>query len=181
MKKLSVIFSGLVCLSFIGNACAHGTTPLKVEETIVVNQLPEAVWKIVGDFGKAETWMPMVTHSNAQGGNTVGATRELKLKSGAVIKEELKSYDGAKMNFKYRINQVDPITALPVNGVLNASLSVEADGSGAKVIWSSGRFYRSWQRQDTPPPDQSDAAAETAMKSFFKESLNHLKEMVSRP
>ena len=180
MRQILMALGGVACFAFLGNANAHGTTPLKVEESIVIDAPPEAVWAIVGDFGKAEKWMPMVARSIAQGGNTVGASRELTLKSGAVIIEELKEYDAGNMRLKYRVNAVDPIATLPVNGVLNASLTVEANGGGSKVIWNSGRFYRSWQRQDTPPPDQSDKAAESAMTALFKDSLAHLKDIATK-
>lgn len=178
MKRVNKIMAALVFGVFSGTANAHGTTPLKVEESIVINAPPVAVWRQVGNFGKPEKWMSMVAHSKAKGDNIVGATRKLILKNGAVIKEELKSYDAGKISYKYKTAQVSPITALPVNGVLNASLTVEPDAVGAKVILSSGRFYRSWQRQDDPPPDESEKAAESAMRALFVESLANLKAVV---
>ena len=174
-KSLAVLASA--ALLFSGWASAHGPSRQKVTESVEISAAPEAVWAVVGNFAAPEKWMPAIESTTAQGGTEKGATRELKLKSGGSIKEELKTYDSGKMSLQYKITEVDP-KDLPVSNYA-ATLAVEANpAGGSKVEWN-GAFYRSFMNNN-PPPEESDEAAIKAVTDVYKSSLNQLKAVVEQ-
>ncbi|HYE37627.1 SRPBCC family protein [Methylocaldum sp.] len=176
MKKL-LSFVAVLSLLWAGFANAHGPSRQKVTETVEINAAPDAVWAFVGDWANPQKWLPMVESTTAQGGNEKGATRELKLKSGGVIKEELKNYDAAKMNVQYKITEVDP-KDLPVANY-SSTIKVEPNpAGGSKVEWN-GAFYRSFMNNN-PPPEESDEAAVNAVTTLYKEGLANLKAMAEK-
>lgn len=121
----------------------------------------------------------MVASTAGQGGNDAGATRELTLKSGAVIKEELKKYEEAGKSLSYKIvkDGVD-MKVLPVNDY-SAKITVTAEGSGAKVEWN-GAFYRGYMNNCPCPPELSDEAATEAVSKVYKDSLANLKALAEK-
>jgi len=176
MKKFLSLVAVLSLLG-AGLANAHGPSRQKVTETVEINAAPDAVWTVVGDWANPQKWLPMVESTTAQGGTEKGATRELKLKSGGVIKEELKNYDAAKKSIQYKITEVDP-KDLPVANY-SSTIQVEATpAGGSKVEWN-GAFYRSFMNNN-PPPEQSDEAAVKAVTDLYKEGLANLKAVVEK-
>ncbi|MDD2769760.1 MAG: SRPBCC family protein [Methylococcus sp.] len=174
MKKILLVVTGLL-VAWTGSAFAHGPTRQKVTETIEINAAPAVVWGIIKDFDKGE-WMPQVAGTTGTGGNEKGATRELKLKSGGVIKEELKTYDAEKMTYHYKITDVDP-KVLPVANY-SSSIAVTASGTGSTVEWN-GAFYRSFMNNN-PPPEENDEAAFKAVSSIYKDGLANLKSLAEK-
>ncbi len=175
MKKV-LASAAAVTFALSGVAQAHGPSRQKLTETIEINAAPDKVWSIIKDFGNA-SWMPMVANTTAQGGNAAGATRELTLKNGGVIKEELKSYEADKMSFAYKISENPDCKVLPVNNY-SSNIDVEASGNGTKVTWN-GAYYRCFL-QNNPPADQNEAAANQAVEAIYKESLAHLKALAEK-
>ncbi|MEW6038555.1 MAG: SRPBCC family protein [Pseudomonadota bacterium] len=174
MKKILLVATGLL-VAWTGSAFAHGPTRQKVTETIEINAAPAVVWGIIKDFDKGE-WMPQVAATTGSGGNEKGATRDLKLKSGGIVKEELKSYDAEKMSYSYKITEVDP-KDLPVANY-SSTISVTASDAGSTVEWN-GAFYRSFMNNN-PPPEQNDEAALKAVTSVYKEGLANLKALAEK-
>ncbi|MBP1151963.1 SRPBCC family protein [Methylocaldum sp. RMAD-M] len=176
MKKLLSLVA-VLSLLWAGFANAHGPSRQKVTETVDINATPDAVWALVGDWANPQKWLPPVESTTAQGGTEKGATRELKLKSGGVIKEELKSYDASKMTMQYKITEVDP-KDLPVANY-SSNIKVEPNpAGGSKVEWN-GAFYRSFMNNN-PPPGQSDEAALKAVTELYKEGLANLKAVAEK-
>jgi hypothetical protein len=175
MKRLLTLIAAAI-LAQADAADAHGPTRKEVTETLEIAAAPDAVWNIVKDFGKPQAWMPMVAAASETGGNDSGASRELTLKNGGVVKESLKTYDAANRTYHYRITHADP-AVLPVSDY-SSKLKVEASGGGAKVVWW-GAFYRS-DKTNSPPPEQNDAAAVAAVTVVFKESLENLKTLAEQ-
>jgi hypothetical protein len=176
MKKLLSIVAASSLL-WIGLAEAHGPTRQKTTESIEINTSPDAVWAVVGDFAHPEKWLPMVESTTAQGGNEKGATRELKLKSGGVLKEELKDYDASKKSLKYKtVDPTDP-KVLPVNNYAS-EIVVEPTAGGSKVEWKAA-YYR-WFLNNNPPEDQNEEAANSAVSKLYKEGLSNLKTVVEK-
>lgn len=175
MKKVICLLP-VALLMWASVASAHGPTRQKVTESIVINASADAVWDKIKNFGDAG-WMPMVEKTAGQGGNAAGATRELTLKGGGTIKEELKKYDEADKSFSYKIvkDGVD-MKILPVNDY-SATVSVTAEGSGTKVEWK-GAFYRGYMNNCPCPPELTEEAAISAVTKVYKESLTHLKSLV---
>lgn len=173
MKKLPTLVAASSLL-FTALAQAHGPTREKHSDSIEINAAPDAIWALVGDFAHPEKWMPAIESTTAQGGNEKGATRELKVKAGGSIKEELKNYDAEKKLIQYKV--VDPTdpAVLPVNNY-SAKIVVEPSGSGSKVEWDAA-FYR-WFLNNNPPEGQNEAAAKAAVEKIVKDSLANLKAM----
>lgn len=176
MKKLLTIAAATAFL-WTGLADAHGPTRQKVSETIEINAAPEAVWAVVGDFAHIEKWLPVVESSTATG-NEKGATRELHIKSGGTLKEELKDIDATKMSLKYKvIDPTDP-AVLPVNNYAS-EISVEPNGAGgSKVEWKAA-YYR-WFLNNNPPEGQNEEAANSTVEKIYKEGLANLKAVVEK-
>lgn len=175
MKKLLSVAMALT-FAWVGAANAHGPSRQKQVETIEINAPPAVVWDLIKEFGKPEAWMPMVASTTAQGGNAPGATRELTLKKGGVIKEELKTYEADKMSFAYKMENPD-CGILPVNNY-SSNITVEASGSGSKVTWN-GAYYRCFLANN-PPPDQNEESANKAVEAVYKESLANLKALAEK-
>jgi len=176
MNKLTIL-AATVAFTWAGIAHAHGPSRQKLTEMVEINAPPAKVWGLIKDFANPHGWMPMVASTHAQGGNAPGATRELTLKAGGVIKEELKSYEEDKMTFAYKISENPDCKVLPVNNY-SSNIEVEAAGSGSKVTWN-GAYYRCFL-QNNPPPDQNEEAANKAVKAVYTESLAHLKALAEQ-
>jgi carbon monoxide dehydrogenase subunit G len=177
MKQLLTIAASATLL-WAGLANAHGPTRQKLSESIEINAAPEAVWALVGDYAHPEKWLPAVASTTSQGGTEKGTMRELTLKSGGAIKEELKSRDDGKMSIQYKI--VDPTepAVFPVNNY-SATITVEASpAGGSKVEWNTA-FYR-WFLNNNPPEGQNEAAANAAVEKVVKEGLANLKATLEK-
>lgn len=148
-------------------AAAHGPTPKKAESSIIVAAAPAEVWALVGDFGAIAAWHPDVAASMGDGGNVVGGTRKLDLKSGGSLVDGLDEYDAAGMSLSYRLATPD-VEAFPVS-FYTATMKVEPDGTGSRIIWM-GRFYRG-DTGNFPPDELNDDAAIAAMDGFFADGL----------
>ena len=130
-KKLFLLMFVLVLLGLSVNLWAGD---LKVEEKIVLNALPKAVWALVGGFKALDRWHPDVAESALIGtGKQAGDIRILTLNNSETIVEILDSYDEGAMVLQYRILE----SPLPVENYA-ASISVKSkDGDLAEVIWQS--------------------------------------------
>ncbi|MFG1432551.1 SRPBCC family protein [Xanthobacter sp. V2C-8] len=156
----------LTCLP----ARAHGPTPQKAEETAVIDAPPEAVWKLVGDFGAIASWHPDVKAASATG-REPGAERVLVLEKGEIT-DGLDEIDPAARRIAYRLSK-ENVEALPVS-FYTATLTVDDAGGGrSKVEWAA-RLYRG-DTGNFPPDELNDEAATTAMSSFFADGLKGLK------
>ena len=177
MKKLLSV-AAASSLLWIGLADAHGPTRQKTVETIEINAAPEAVWAVVGDFAHPEKWVPVVESTTSEGGNEKGATRELHMKGGGSLKEELKDHDATKMSIKYKV--VDPTDpkVLPVNNYAS-EVSVEPNGSGGSKVEWKGAYYR-WFLNNNPPEGENEEAANSTVSKIYKEGLANLKAVVEK-
>jgi hypothetical protein len=177
MIKLIINLGLAACLTTAAGAVsAHGPTRQKVVETIQIDAPASAVWDIIGDFGSAEVWLPMVTGSSSEGGNEEGATRTLELGPKAHIIEILKKHSDEKMSYTYRIPvETHDVSVLPVNNY-SSTLSVKDQDGGSIVTWK-GAFYRGYPNND-PPPELNDEAAVAAVTAVYKAGLENLKVLV---
>lgn len=175
LKLLSKSGLAICLLSASTLVLAHGPTRQKVQESIEINAPASDVWQIIGDFGSADVWLPMVTSSESEGGNTPGATRTLILGPDVKVYEELKKHSDEKMSYTYRIPvKTHDVAILPVNNY-SSTLSVKAAGTGSVVTWK-GAFYRGYPNND-PPAELNDEAAIAAVTALYKAGLDNLKEL----
>lgn len=164
----------LVLTLLSGAALAHGPTPQKVDQSIVIKAKPDAVWKVVGDFAGIGAWHPDVARSEGSGGSGSGARRKVTLKAGGSLDEGLDEMNAAGRTYSYRLSDPD-LKALPVSSY-SATLTVSPEGDGSRVEWL-GRFYRG-DTGNEPPEDLSDEAGRTAMNRYFADGLKGLKAKV---
>lgn len=126
LKKIIVAVVGL-------GLTATGTAALdaKVEKDIAAD--PRAVWTAIGDFCGISTRHPVVAKcvQSEKDGKTF---RELTLKDGAKLLEELVSFDKTAMSYTYTILE----GPLPVANY-KSTLSVTAADKGSKLTWM-GQF-----------------------------------------
>ncbi|MCJ2034508.1 SRPBCC family protein [Methylobacterium sp. J-068] len=171
---MRLVTSALVLSLFATVALAHGPTPQKVDQSIVIAAKPDAVWKVVGDFAGIGGWHPDVAGSQGSGGNESGGRRQVTLKSGGTLDEGLDEMNASGRTYSYRLSEPD-LKALPVSSY-SATLSVTPDGDGSRVEWV-GRFYRG-DTGNEPPEELSDEAGRTAMNRYFADGLKGLKAKV---
>lgn len=152
-------------------AFAHGPTPQKAEETIIIAAPPDAVWAVLKDFAGVAGWNTALKASKGEGGNTAGATRSITLKNDGQLEEGLDEVNEAEKYVGYRLSK-ENVEVFPVS-FYSATISVKADGDGSLVTWS-GRFYRG-DTSNFPPDNLNDEAALNAMTEFFKQGLAGLK------
>lgn len=187
MKK-SYLLLPMLALLFVSAVQAHGPVRQKVEEEITVNAPADKVWDIIKKFDDM-SWLPAVKSTSGQGGNEKGATRVLTLQNGGTITEELKKYDDAGKSYAYKITEMstaktithagaeEKVPVLPVDNYA-ASIEVEAKGDTSVVSWKAG-FYRAYTNNN-PPAEMNEEAANTAVKTTFKEGLENIKKLAEK-
>ncbi len=187
MKKLYLSIP-LLTFCFLSTAFAHGPVRQKVEEEITINAPAQKVWGIIKNYGDV-AWLPAVKSVTSQGGNEKGATRVLTLQNGGTITEELKKHDDTGMSYAYKISEMstsktishagaeEKVPVLPVDNYA-ANIEVEAKGDTSVVTWKAG-FYRAYTNNN-PPPEMNEEAANTAVKTVFKDGLENLKKLAEK-
>lgn len=171
MRKLLGLFALLICAP----ALAHGPTPIKVDESIVIAADPKAVWAVAGKFDGLANWHPDVQSVAAKGGDAAGAEREITLKKGGVLKEGLDEYDASALKLSWRMS--DPnLDALPVSSY-TVTFTIEPASAGGSLVKWYGRLYRG-DTSNEPPENLNDDAARAAMASYLRNGLQGLKKKV---
>lgn len=151
-------------------ARAHGPTPQKAEAGIVIDASPDAVWKLVADFGAIGGWHPDVKAVRATGEGP-GAERVLVLEKGEIT-DSLDEIEPTGRRLAYRLGQ-ENVAALPVS-FYTATLAVTDVGGGRSEVKWAARLYRG-DTGNFPPDELNDEAATTAMTTFFEDGLKGLK------
>jgi mxaD protein len=165
----------LIALFLASPALAHGPTPIKVNEAIVIGADPRAVWAIAGKFDGLAAWHPGVQSVTAKGGDVAGAEREITLRNGGVLREGLDEYDPASFKYSYRLSEPN-LDAMPASSYSVTLTITPAAGGGSQVQWY-GRLYRG-ETSNEPPENLNDDAARTAMSDFLRTGLQGLKTKV---
>lgn len=171
MRKLLGLFALLMCAP----AQAHGPTPIKVDETIVIAADPKAVWAVAGKFDGLANWHPDVADVKAKGGDAAGAEREVALKTGGVLKEGLDEYDPAALKLSWRMSDPD-LNAMPISSY-TVSFVIEPGPAGGSLVKWYGRLYRG-DTSNEPPDNLNDDAARAAMTRYLHDGLEGLKKKV---
>ena len=149
---------------------AHGPTPQRVDEKIIIQANTDAVWNIIKDFTNIDDWHPMI--SSIEMPDEI--TRILVLQNNQKITESLDDLDTDLKMVSYRLLE-ENFDALPVS-FYTISLQVEESEQCAQLTWS-GRFYRA-DTGNFPPDDLNDEAAVKAMTAFAKSGLQGIKDAV---
>ena len=152
-------------------AQAHGPTRQKVVEKVTIDAPAAAVWGRIKNFNALKDWHPAVATSPSDKGNEVGSVRQIALKGGGEITENLEAFSDEQMKYSYRAKDGG---ALPVTNY-TSTIQVTADGNKAVVEWR-GAFYRAFPNND-PPPDKNDEAAVAAITGVYQSGLANLKKL----
>lgn len=170
IKQLSLASLGLVLIN--SSVWAHGPTPQRVDEHIVIDAEVTTVWQQVNAFDQLDKWHPAVESITMQD----ETTRIVKLKSGGEITESLDESDPERHYLGYRL-LTENIEAMPVS-FYTIGIEVEPSDNGSKVSWS-GRFYRA-DTGNFPPENLNDEAAVKAMTDYAKSGLEGLKSTLEK-
>ena len=189
MKKiLSFALAAMMAVPMI--ASAHGPSRQKVEEKIMINASPDAVWKMVGNFAGLDAWHPAVVSQKMDGDKkrvlTIGED------GGPTITEELKKLDDEKMMIKYKIVDMSvvgseehlgktyDVPTIPVHNYLS-TMTVKAVDGGSEVTWS-GKFYRVFplnyeKTEPRYPKGLGDQDGVDVVTGIYKAGLENLKKL----
>lgn len=168
IKKL--LLASLIIMS--GSVFAHGPTPQRVDEHIIIDADVATVWQQVKAFDQLDKWHPAVESIEMQD----GTTRVVKLKTGGGITESLDESDAERHYIGYRL-LTENIETMPVS-FYTIGIEVEAAEKGSEVSWS-GRFYRA-DTGNFPPENLNDTAAVKAMTDYANSGLQGLKTSLER-
>ncbi len=146
---------------------------LSVVETVDINAAPAAVWSQISDFNGMAAWHPAIADSQLVSGknNEAGAARELQIKDGPSLTDELVSIDDTQRVFIYRL--VD--SPLPLTDYLS-SVTVKSRGEGSEVIWTA--TFRRKNVSASTPKEENDQAAIALLSGVYRAGLDNLKKML---
>jgi len=171
-------FSTIICFCAIAMLPAGAYAErslLSVVETVDIDASPDEVWAEVGNFDGMANWHPAIASSQIVAGenNRAGAARELQIKDGPAVIDELVALDDAQRSYIYRL--VD--SPLPLTDYL-AKVTVKPNGEGSEVIWSV--TFRRKNAADNVPDEESDQAAIGLLSSVYRGGLDNLKQMLDK-
>ncbi len=171
ITKLATGFSlGLSLI--VTSALAHGPTPQKVDEHIIIHADVATIWNEVKAFDSFAGWQSAVESISM----TDPDTRVVTLKSGGKFTDSLDEVNEAEHYISYRLLE-ENIEAIPVS-FYTINIQVVSEGSNSKVSWS-GRFYRG-DTGNFPTEELNDDAAVKAMTDYAKLGLEGLKLLVEK-
>ena len=171
MKLSHLLLINLLSFSFA--VSAHGPTPKKADEKILINASIEKTWAVVKDFDQISKWHPSVKSSEGDGVNKSDGIRRLTLEGGVIV-ESLDYYSEKEHEYNYRL-KTENTAAFPISSHTTA-IQLIAEGDKTLVKWKS-RFYRG-DTGNGPSKNLNDESAIQAMQSFVQKGLQGLKETV---
>jgi hypothetical protein len=160
-------------LGAAGIAQAHGPTRQKITESVEVNAPAAKVWAVIGNF-QDMSWHPAVEKTEGTGGNEPDvAKRQVTLKGGGELDEELTRYEPDEFSYSYFLPHVD-VKVLPVNNYSSTITVIPEGDDKSKVEWR-GAFYRGYPNND-PPPELNEEAAIKAVTAVYRAGLDALQK-----
>ncbi|WP_158555148.1 SRPBCC family protein [Fulvimarina endophytica] len=150
---------------------AHGPTPQKTDESVVIDAPLDRVWTVLSDFGSIAEWHPKVRAAET---GKDGKSRTLTL-DGGTITETLDVASKERGVVAWRLGEPNP-EALAVSSY-NDKLMLEANGDARTTVRWIGRFYRA-DTSNFPKDGQTDEAAVEAMTAYVRAGLDGLKTYV---
>ncbi|WP_442497603.1 SRPBCC family protein [Methylobacter sp. sgz302048] len=157
---------------------AHGPTPQKAKESVVINAPVDAVWVAIKQFDGISGWHPDVKESTGDGKHESGGTRTITLQNGGQLVEELDFYSDKDHEYSYRL-KTENVQAFPTSSYSIAMQLTAGETADNSVVTLKSRFYRG-DTSNTPPENLSDEAAVKAMNAFFKNGLSGLKQKLEK-
>ena len=172
MKLRTLLFIPLLLFSMAVNA--HGPTPQKVDESIVIDASIDKTWAVLKNFDQIASWHPDVKSSQGDGKNKSDGLRILALSGGDIV-ESLDYYSEKDHEYNYRL-KTENTDALPVSSYTTA-IQLIAEGDNKTLVKWKSRFYRG-DTGNSPSEKLNDESAIKAMNSFVHNGLQGLKKAV---
>lgn len=172
MKQVLLILINF--LIFPIHVLAHGPTPQKAKESIVINASVDKVWNAIKVFDDVASWHGDIKKSAGDGMNVSGGTRTLTFQNDEVIVEELDYFSDQDHEYSYRL-KTENVKALPVSSYSTGIQVTPGETENTSTVTIKSRFYRG-DTGNTPPEQLNDKAAVKAMTQFYKNGLNSLKQ-----
>lgn len=171
MKLSGLLLIFLSLISIMANA--HGPTPKKVDESILIEASIDKTWDAIKNFDQISKWHPDVISSKGDGINESDGVRTLTLSGGDLV-ESLDYYSEKDYEYNYRL-KTENTDALPVSSY-TVAIQLIAENGKTLVKWKS-RFYRG-DTGNSPSEKLNDESAVKTMNTFVKQGLKGLKEAV---
>ena len=170
--RLAPLFAA-AAFSFTACATLADHQVLSATETVDINARTDTVWAAMRDFNALPVWHPAVAKSRIVNGenNKPGAVRELGIKDGPLIFDELVALNDERMYFVYKLVE----SPLPLTDY-QSTVAVKPKGQGSQVIWTV--TFRRKNPTANPPADQSDAAGIDLLQNVYRAGLDNLKKAV---
>ena len=161
----------LITLMFSMSIFAHGPTPQKVQESVIVNVSVENAWALVKDFSAIDKWHPAVKDIKIEkrGEDTY---RILTLESGDKLEEKFRSIDDDLKKIRFEITK-GKVPFTDFNAYIIVSKGANANES---IIQWTARFYRTYKLNPPIPEGQDDATAKAAVQVTVDNGLAGLKK-----
>ena len=174
MKFLhSLLIALFALLSFTSTmATAHGPTPQKIDEKIIIEASVESVWNRISDFSHIDQWHPLVTSVDI----VDEQTRIIHIAEKGKLTDSLDEINAETHLLSYRLLEED-INVFPVS-FYTITLTVNPTESGSELLWQ-GRFYRA-DTGNFPPENLNDEAAVNAMTDFARQGMANLKTLLEK-
>lgn len=166
-------FYAALLLAVACPSLAHGPTPQKTDQSVLLDTPPGVLWKLLSEPCEISRWHPEV----AECVSPDSRKRTLTLKNGAKLNEEIDEILPEEMSISYRLaGDVDPL-ALPVSS-LTGRIRIKMDGQNTQVTWLA-RYYRA-DTTNEPPKDKNDESALTAVNAYINSGLDGLNKFTSK-
>lgn len=169
MKRRHLLALCLPLLLTPALAIAHGPTPQRAGQSVVIAAAPDLVWAILADPGRYAEWHPAIASVEMQGSGA-GAKRQVTFAAGGAILDGIDRIDAATMEVRWRLSEAN-IEVFPVSHYTH-TLKVTPEGDGTAVSWQSS-FFRA-DTTNEPEERFSDAAAVTAVEELIRAGLEGL-------
>jgi len=169
MKKFLALIAMAV---FSVSAAAHGPTPQKIDDRIIIKAEPAKAWAMIKDYENVQKWLPTVKSVKVEkkGADTF---RTLTLKNGGKVKERIKSVDDKNMKIKFEVIEGGPFSNY------NPYISVKAGpNAGESEVRFFHRFYRQFPNNPPIPEGQDEAAAIQFIADTYTPGNENLKKVL---
>ena len=102
----------------------------KIHEEIVIDEVIDEVWRVMGDFGDMSPWFPSAQQCSVTG-TGIGAVRRLQMPDGGVLfEEQVERVEQEQYTYKIIDGEV------PFSDY-SSCFRVVAEGDATRVIWTA--------------------------------------------
>ncbi len=144
---------------------------VRVYVSSVIDAPAEAVWDAIRDFNALSRWHPSIVDSrieNSQASDTVGCIREIRLRDGGRIREQLLTLSDFDYQYAYSILA----SPMPLeNYITTLKLTPITDGN---------RAFAEWSAEFDCDEAQERELAENIGQGVFQAGFNALKQRFAR-